>query len=160
MRHPRRRIAVEHVCRLSSTALHRLCGAEGMLCGRMQPAGVRLTGNEALGTVVMGRQLSGHGALRGSCARFMAGTPHEPLAPHYLTSCHINGRYVAMLEVAVASLLQTRKLIAPQSPSSLSSSGTIIEVYPYQTWDCSTSRWGIPHGERTSPWPHSVFSFL
>ena len=78
-----------------------------------------------------------------------------------MTSCHINGQYVAMLEVAVVFLLlQTRGPIAPQSPSSLSSSGTIIEMYPYQTCDCSTSRWGILHGERTSPWPHSVFSFL
>jgi len=35
-----------------------------------------------------------------------------------------------MFEVAVAAFLQTRRLIAPQSPSFLHSSGTIIEVYP------------------------------
>ena len=44
-----------------------------------------------------------------------------------MTSCHLNGQYVAMFEVAVVLLiLQTHGLIAPQSPSSLSSSGTII----------------------------------
>ena len=56
-----------------------------------------------------------------------------------MTSCHLNGQYVVMLEVAVVFLiLQTHRLIAPQSPASLSSSGTIIEVYPYQTHDCAT----------------------
>ena len=49
-----------------------------------------------------------------------------------MTSCHLNGQYVAMLEVAVVLLLlQTHGLIAPQSLSSLSSFGTIIEMYPY-----------------------------
>src|SRR5262245_26725689 len=57
-----------------------------------------------------------------------------------MTSCHLNGQYVAMLEVAVVLLiLQAHGLIAPQNPSSLSSSGTIIEMYPYERRNCSMS---------------------
>jgi len=42
---------------------------------------LKLTLHQVLGTPVAGRQLSGHGALQGSCARFMSGTRHEPLSP-------------------------------------------------------------------------------
>ena len=66
------------------------------------------------------------------------GAPHSARGEAYaagmavltMTSCHLNGQYDAMLEVAVVCLiLQTHRLIAPQSPASLSSFGTIIEMY-------------------------------
>jgi hypothetical protein len=50
-----------------------------------------------------------------------------------VTACHIDGQYVALLVRAVVCLLfLTREFVALQSPASLSSSGTIIEVYLFQ----------------------------
>jgi hypothetical protein len=91
----RLRSAVEHASRLSSTALRRLCGAEGMLCGRMQPAGAAADGALSAGGTRDGqgvheiRSVTGlvRPLLAGHTARALGTTRRDPSGSRHSRWC-------------------------------------------------------------------------